>query len=203
VKRALLEHLGLPRDEGAVKRPVIGLVTRLTHQKGCDLVAAAADRLMEYDASWVMLGSGDAWCEDMWRQLQARRPDRVAVRIGFDERLAHLIEGGADMFLMPSWYEPCGLNQMYSLRYGTIPIVRGTGGLEDTVVDLDESPAEGTGFKFRDYRPGALTWAVERALTAFAAPKRWRAMQRNGMNRDFSWDVSAREYVKVYRGPIQ
>jgi starch synthase len=139
----------------------------------------------------------------MWRQLQARRPDRVAVRIGFDERLAHLIEGGADMFLMPSWYEPCGLNQMYSLRYGTIPIVRGTGGLEDTVVDLDESPAEGTGFKFRDYRPGALTWAVERALTAFAAPKRWRAMQRNGMNRDFSWDVSAREYVKVYRGPIQ
>lgn len=200
VKRALLEHAGLPRDEATMKRPLIGLVTRLTYQKGCDLVAAAADRLMAYDASWVMLGSGDRWCEDLWRQLAARHPDRVAARIGFDEQLAHLIEGGADMFLMPSRYEPCGLNQMYSLRYGTIPVVRGTGGLEDTVVDVDEAPTEGTGFKFRDYTPGALVWAVERALTAFGNAKRWKTIQRNAMKRDFSWDVSAQEYVKVYRG---
>jgi starch synthase len=200
VKRALLDQAGLPRDEATMKRPLIGLVTRLTYQKGCDLVAAAADRLMAYDASWVMLGSGDRWCEDLWRQLAARHPDRVAARIGFDEQLAHLIEGGADMFLMPSWYEPCGLNQMYSLRYGTIPVVRGTGGLEDTVVDVDEAPTEGTGFKFRDYTPGALVWAVERALTAFGNAKRWKTIQRHAMKRDFSWDVSAQEYVKVYRG---
>jgi starch synthase len=200
VKRALLEFAGLPRDEGAMKRPVIGIVTRLTHQKGCDLVSTAIERLMEFDAAWVMLGSGDGWCEDLWRHLVARRPERVAARIGFDEQLAHLIEGGADMFLMPSWYEPCGLNQMYSLRYGTVPIVRATGGLEDTVVDADEFPGDGTGFKFREYQAEPLIAAVGRAISAFGDPRRWRAIQKNGMKRDFSWDVSAREYVKVYRG---
>jgi starch synthase len=200
VKRALLEYAGLPRDEQTMKRPLIGMVTRLTHQKGCDLVAAAADRLMGFDATWIMLGSGDAWCEDLWRQLAGRFPDRVAARIGFDEQLAHLIEAGSDMFLMPSWYEPCGLNQMYSQRYGTVPIVRATGGLNDTVVDEEEAPAAATGFKFRDYTPDALVWAVGRALAAFPNSKRWKAMQVNGMRRDFSWDVSAREYVKVYRG---
>ena len=200
VKRALLEAAGLPHDEAAMKRPVIGIVTRLTHQKGCDLVAAAADQLMRFDAAWVMLGSGDAWCEDLWRQLAGRIPERVAARIGFDERLAHLIEGGSDLFLMPSWYEPCGLNQMYSQRYGTVPVVRATGGLNDTVVDAGEAPDAATGFKFRDYTPAALVGAVERALRTFPNPSRWKAIQRNGMKQDFSWDVSAREYVKVYRG---
>jgi starch synthase len=200
VKRALLDYAGLARDEAALKRPVIGIVTRLTHQKGCDLVSTAAERLMEFDAAWIMLGSGDGWCEDLWRHLTARLPDRVAARIGFDEQLAHLIEGGADMFLMPSWYEPCGLNQMYSLRYGTIPIVRATGGLEDTVVDADEVQEGGTGFKFREYQAEPLVAAVGRAISAFANPKRWRGIQVNAMKRDFSWDVSAREYVKVYRG---
>ena len=123
----LLEAAGLPRDEAAMARPVIGMVTRLTDQKGCDLVAAAADELMALDATWVMLGSGEPRYEELWRWLAARYPDRVAARIGFDERLAHLIEAGADMFLMPSRFEPCGLNQMYSLRYGTVPIVRATG----------------------------------------------------------------------------
>jgi starch synthase len=183
-----------------MRRPPIGLVTRLTHQKGCDLVAAAADRLMGFDASWVMLGSGDAWCEDMWQHHAWRHPARVAARIGFDERLAHLIEGGADMFLMPSWYEPCGLNQMYSQRYGSVPIVRATGGLNDTVVDAGAAPDQATGFTFRDYTPGALLGAVDRALRAFSSPNGWKVMQRNGMKQDFSWDVSAREYVKVYRG---
>ena len=152
-------------------------MTRLTHQKGCDLFSAAADRLMNLDASWVMLGSGDAWCEDLWRQLAARHPDRVAARIGFDERLAHLIEAGSDMFLMPSWYEPCGLNQMYSLRYGTLPIVRATGGLQDTVVDPEESELEATGFKFRHYTWAGLIWAVERAVDVFqGAPSAiWRS----------------------------
>ncbi len=200
VKRALLASVDLPHDEAAMRRPVIGMVTRLTHQKGCDLVAGAADRLMGVDAAWVMLGSGDGWCEDLWRHLAARYPGRVAARIGFDEELAHLIEAGADMFLMPSWYEPCGLNQMYSQRYGTVPIVRATGGLNDTVVDVDESPDAATGFKFRDYTPDGVGWAVDRALGAFRNSQSWKAIQRNGMRRDFSWDVSAREYVKVYRG---
>jgi starch synthase len=201
VKRALLDSVGLPNDEKALARPLIGIVTRLTHQKGCDLFSAAAQRLMKFDANWVMLGSGDAWCEDLWRDLSSRHPDRVAAWIGFDEALAHLIEAGSDMFLMPSWYEPCGLNQMYSLRYGTLPIVRATGGLEDTVVDLDEAPADANGFKFGHYTGEGLIWAVDRAISVFTSDQpRWRLMQRNGMRRDFSWDVSAREYVKVYRG---
>ena len=200
VKRALLEAVDLPGDEGAMARPLIGIVSRLTSQKGFDLIAAAAERLMGFDAGWVVLGSGDAWCEDLWRGLAGRFPDRVAARIGFDERTAHLIEAGSDLFLMPSWYEPCGLNQMYSQRYGTVPIVRATGGLNDTVVDVEESPDGGTGFKFEDYTPDAMLWAIGRALGAFLNPSRWKAIQRNGMAQDFSWDVSAREYVKVYRG---
>jgi starch synthase len=200
VKRTLLEAVDLPRDAQAMRRPLIGMVTRLTHQKGCDLVAGAADRLMAVDASWVMLGNGDQWCEDMWRHQARQHPDRVAARIGFDERLAHLIEGGADMFLMPSWYEPCGLNQMYSQRYGALPIVRATGGLNDTVADAGAGPEQATGFTFHDYTPDALLGAVGRALDAFSRQNAWKAMQRNGMKRDFSWDVSAREYVKVYRG---
>ena len=200
VKRRLLEQAGLPVDEPTLRRPLIGIVTRLTHQKGCDLFSAAAERLMALDASWIMLGSGDAWCEDLWRQLAARFPQRVAARIGFDEELAHLIEAGSDLFLMPSWYEPCGLNQMYSLRYGTLPIVRATGGLQDTVVDAQESAEGANGFKFSHYTGEALIGAVERALAVFRnEPSRWRAMQQNGMRADFSWDVSAREYVKVYR----
>jgi starch synthase len=200
VKRALLEAAGLPTDEWALRRPLVGIVTRLTHQKGCDLFAAAGDRMMGFDASWVMLGSGDGWCEDVWRQLASRFPERVAARVGFDEELAHLIEAGSDLFLMPSWYEPCGLNQMYSQRYGTIPVVRATGGLNDTVIDADEAPEAATGFKFGDYTADGMLWALGRALAAYYDKDRWQAMQRNGMKRDFSWDVSAREYVKVYRG---
>jgi starch synthase len=201
IKRALLEYVGLPRDEWTMARPLMGIVTRLTHQKGCDLFASAAERLMGFDATWVMLGSGDSWCEDLWHQLAGRFPERVAARIGFDDHLAHLIEGGADMFVMPSWYEPCGLNQMYSLRYGTVPIVRATGGLQDTVVDeLAEPRDQANGFKFEHYTAEGLLWAIERAIGVYRNDRdRWRAMQRNGMGRDFSWDVSAREYVKVYR----
>jgi starch synthase len=199
-KRALLEAVGLPVDGAAMARPLIGIVTRLTQQKGCDLYVGAGDRLLGPDASWVVLGSGDGWCEEFWKRLAAARPERVAARIGFDDGLAHLIEGGADMFLMPSWYEPCGLSQMYSQRYGTLPIVRATGGLQDTVVDAGESPEGGTGFKFRDYTPDALLWAIDRAIEAFGNPKTWKGFQQNAMRQDFSWDVSAREYVKVYRG---
>jgi starch synthase len=199
-KAELLTYAGLPASKTALARPVIGLVSRLTHQKGFDLIAEAADRLMAFDAAWVMVGSGEAWCERFWQHLARQYPDRVAARIGFDEKLAHLIEAGSDLFLMPSRYEPCGLNQMYSLRYGTLPIVRATGGLDDTVVDADAEPARGTGFKFRDATAEALVAAVERALAAHKNTRRWKSIQRRAMAEEHSWDVSAREYVKVYEG---
>jgi starch synthase len=174
------------------------MVSRLTDQKGFDLVATAIEPLMSLDAAWVMLGSGDRQYEDIWRRLAARFPERVSATIGFDEGLAHRIEAGSDMFLMPSRYEPCGLNQMYSLRYGTPPIVRATGGLADTVKDAAE--AGGNGFRFYEASPAELVSAVRRALELFRKPAEWRKIQQNGMKLDFSWDASAREYVKVYEG---
>jgi starch synthase len=197
-KALLLDAAGIAADPRASVRPLIGLVSRLTDQKGFDLIAAASDELMSLDASWVMLGSGERRYEDLWRALAAKHPSRVSATIGFDERLAHQIEAGADMFLMPSRFEPCGLNQLYSLRYGTPPIVRATGGLADTVADAGE-PGQGTGFSFSQYTPGALVAAVRRALTAFRSADFWQQLQRRGMKQDHSWDASAREYVKVYR----
>jgi starch synthase len=196
-KQALLESVGLPADRTTRRRPLIGLISRLTDQKGFDLLAAASVELMALDVTWVMLGSGETRYQDSWRGLAGRFPDRVSTTIGFDERLAHLIEAGADIFLMPSRFEPCGLNQMYSHRYGTVPVVRGTGGLEDTVRDGSEGPGA-TGFKFHDYTPASLVAAVTRALDAFRNPSRWKEMQLAGMRQDHSWDASAREYVKVY-----
>ncbi|MBA3640693.1 MAG: glycogen synthase GlgA, partial [Acidobacteria bacterium] len=197
-KRALLQEVGLEADEAAMSRPLIGLISRLTDQKGFDLIGTSAGELMALDASWVMLGSGERHYEDLWRTMASRHPDRVSATIGFDERLAHMIEAGADMFLMPSRFEPCGLNQLYSLRYGTVPIVRAIGGLEDTVVDADAP--DGNGIKFAEYSRGALVAAVKRALELYADRPRWTTLQRSGMATDPSWDVSAREYVKVYRG---
>jgi starch synthase len=202
-KQRLLEHVGLPSDDETLQRPLIGLVSRLTDQKGMDLIARAADDLMALDATWVMLGSGERRYEDLWTRVAAAHPRRVAVAIGFDERVAHLIEAGADAFLMPSRFEPCGLNQMYSLRYGTVPIVRATGGLEDTVEDFKPRTGRGTGFKFRDYTPEALVGAVRRALELYRNPQSWKQMQVAGMAQDHSWDASAREYVKVYRGVMR
>jgi starch synthase len=203
-KRQLMMEVGLPVTEQNLARPVIGIISRLTDQKGFDLIAAAADELVALDASWIMLGSGETRFEDLWRSLAARHPDRVSVRIGFDERLAHQIEAGSDMFLMPSRFEPCGLNQLYSLRYGTVPVVRATGGLDDTVTDVDEAGSKGTGFKFRDYTPAALLSALSRALAAYKDPAAWQQLQKRGMREDHSWDASAAEYVKLYvslRGP--
>jgi len=199
-KAGLLQAFRLPAEARALDRPVIGMVSRLTDQKGFDLIAQAAEALMKLDATYVLLGSGEPRYEELWRRLAAEHPDRVGVHIGFDERLAHLVEGGADLFLMPSRFEPCGLNQMYSLRYGTVPVVRATGGLDDTVVNYNERSGRGTGFKFTEYTAQALTRTVKRALKLFGDRKKWRALQLAGMRQDFSWDVSAREYVKVYRG---
>ena len=193
-KLELLARYGLPRDDEALGRPLVAMISRMVDQKGLDLIAALAPRLMTLDASWAVLGTGEARYQDMWRDLAARYPGNVGVRIGFDEALAHLIEAGADLFLMPSRFEPCGLNQMYSLRYGTVPIVRAVGGLADTVEDAK------TGFVFTDYSSDALWAALSRALETFRNPQKWRAIRAAGMKQDYSWDRSAREYVRIYDG---
>jgi starch synthase len=190
-KAEALARYELSTAPDALRRPLIGMISRMVDQKGFDLIAAAVHTLPQLDATFVVLGTGEAAYQDMWKSLAIAHPDRIGVRIGFDEPLAHLIEAGADMFLMPSRFEPCGLNQMYSLRYGTVPIVHAVGGLADTVTDA-------TGFVFRDYSPAAMLTAIRRALSAFGDPPRWRAMQAAGMAQDHSWDRSAAEYVKIY-----
>ena len=179
-------------------RPLVGMISRMVDQKGFDLIAALADDLPLLDASFVVLGTGEARYEDWWTRLAAAHPDRIGVRIGFDESLAHLIEAGADVLLMPSRFEPCGLNQMYSLRYGTVPVVRAVGGLADTVTDYAPGRKTSTGFVFEPYTPAALLEALSRALALYPNRQKWKALQATGMRQDHSWDRSAREYVKIY-----
>lgn len=189
-KRELLAEFGFPPE--AQTRPLVGIVSRLVSQKGFDLVEAAAAELLGAELSLVVLGTGEARYEGLFRGMAAAHPTRVAVRIAYDNPLAHRIEGGVDIFLMPSRYEPCGLNQIYSLRYGTVPVVRATGGLDDTV---DEE----TGFKFREYSPAAMMAALRQAMEAYRNPERWLSMMRAGMARDYSWNTSAAEYSALYR----
>jgi starch synthase len=189
-KQRLVEEFGLPAE--AMDRPLAGIVSRFTRQKGTDILAEVAPEIVDEGVSIVALGTGDPEYEDFFLRMQAAHPGRIAVRIGFDNGLAHRIEAGADLFLMPSRYEPCGLNQMYSLRYGTVPVVRATGGLNDTI-------DEDTGFKFRDYTGQALLGAVRAAARAYADPDTWREMMIRGMRRDFSWNASAAEYSALYR----
>jgi starch synthase len=174
------------------------MISRLVDQKGFDLLAELADELPRLDATFVLLGSGERRYEDLWLGLAARHPDRIGARIGFDEPLSHTIEGGADMFLMPSRFEPCGLNQMYSLRYGTVPVVRATGGLFDTVRNFDPRTGDGTGFTFDQYSAQALLDTLRWALGIYQDRAAWQRIQVAGMTQDFSWDASARQYVKVY-----
>jgi starch synthase len=197
-KRRVLEVFGFPVNDATLARPLIGMVSRLVDQKGFDLLQRVADDLPGLGASIVLLGTGDRRYEEMWHGLARRFPDVVAAHIGFDEGLAHLIEGGADIFLMPSQFEPCGLNQMYSLRYGTVPLVRATGGLYDTVRNYDPATGEGTGFTFDDYTPEALLGTLRWALDVFPQRDAWRRLQQAGMRQDYSWDSSARAYVQVY-----
>jgi starch synthase len=201
-KAALLARYGLPSDDAAMARPLIGMVSRMVDQKGFDLIAALSDDLPQLDASYVVLGTGEARYQTLWTTLAAEYPDRIGARIGFDEGLAHLLEGGADIFLMPSRFEPCGLNQMYSLRYGTVPVVRAVGGLADTVRDYAPRSPRSTGFVFQEYSPAALLSALRRALTVYRDRGKWRALQLAGMGEDHSWDRSAREYVKMYERAI-
>jgi starch synthase len=197
-KRALLERYTLPSSEEALARPVVGIIARMVDQKGFDLLADIADELPRLGATFVLLGSGERRYEDLWLGLAARHPGQIAAHIGFDESLAHLIEAGADLFLMPSRFEPCGLNQMYSLRYGTIPLVHATGGLADTVANFDPGTGNGNGFTFDEYSPQALLGTLQWAMGVFTDQQAWRRMQAAGMRQDFSWETSARRYAEVY-----
>jgi len=194
-KLDLLRRFGLPEEEG---RPVIATISRLIAQKGYDLIKQVARQILEAGAFFIALGSGESEYENFLQALHEYAPHRVAVYKGFHEPLAHQIEAGADIFLMPSLYEPCGLNQMYSMRYGTVPLVRATGGLDDTVEQFDPATGEGTGFKFGPYTAQALIDKTREALHWYARPAVWRRIQLNGMRVDNSWQAAARKYVRVY-----
>jgi len=195
-KRALQAELGLDVRDDAL---LLGVVSRLAEQKGFDLLAVALPPALEaWDAELAVLGSGEERYERWVHELEARFPGRVGARVGFDEGLAHRIEAGADVFLMPSRFEPCGLNQLYSLRYGTVPIVHATGGLDDSVAEFDPATGTGTGFKFTPYTPDAFLAALERALRTRRDPALWARLIANGMAQDFSWSRAAAEYRALY-----
>jgi starch synthase len=192
----LLREFGLTNVGDAT--PVIGIVSRFVIQKGFDLVEQIAGRLSELDVAVVALGSGEPRYEKFFRDWTYWNRANVGVRIGYDDALSHKIEAGADIFMMPSLYEPCGLNQIYSLKYGTVPVVRATGGLDDTIEEWDAEKGTGTGFKFAGYEPLDLLAAVDRALEAFQNRKGWKRLMRNGMKLDYGWDGPAREYSEAY-----
>jgi len=194
-KADLQREFGLPERPEV---PLFGIVSRLVAQKGCDILGEMLATLLAQDVQFVLLGSGDKHYQDSFAALPAGYPGKAAVRIGFDEILAHRIEAGADMFLMPSRYEPSGLNQIYSLKYGTIPIVRATGGLKDSVEEFDPVSKTGTGFLFGPYDSSSLRIAVDRALGVFPQKSDWNTLIRNAMAADFSWDRSVRAYLEVY-----
>jgi len=195
-KDALMEELQLLRDNP--NRPILGIVSRFADQKGFDLIAQIAHELMQEDILLAVLGTGERRYEDLFRALASDFPGRVGAKIAYDNRVAHLIEAGADIFLMPSRYEPCGLNQIYSLRYGTVPIVRATGGLDDTIDSFDLEHGTGTGFKFTEYTGAALLYTIRQALHHYSNEGIWKRIQLNGMAKDFSWNTSAAEYAKLY-----
>jgi starch synthase len=196
-KESLLAELSLPRAGSA---PLIGIVSRLTAQKGFELLyELLPDLLSRHDLRLVVLGSGAEEYEHFFRELQASFPDRVCFYRGFSEELAHRIEAASDIFLMPSRFEPCGLNQMYSQAYGTVPVVHKTGGLADSVEQWDWEQQTGTGFLFEHFDVEGLRWALESALETYRHPDSWRRLVANGMSRDFSWEHRGEEYVAVYR----
>lgn len=197
LKRVFSKHLGL---EVAPDVPLAGIVSRLAPQKGIELMYTALPRVLTArPLSFVALGSGEAQYEAFFTSLAAEFAGRVVFRGGYDEELAHWIEAACDLFLMPSRYEPCGLNQMYSLRYGTVPVVRRTGGLADSVQHYDSTSGTGTGVVFNDFDPPALEWALNTALDLYAQPAEWSRLRANGMRQDFSWEHQGAQYVALYR----
>jgi len=195
-KTDLLCRMGLPRQRGRV--PLIGIISRLADQKGFDLIAKASRAIMAHDLQMVVLGTGQKEYHELFLKLSSLYPEKIAARLGFDNALAHQIAAGADIFLMPSRYEPCGLNQLYSLRYGTVPVVRATGGLADTIEDYKLESDSGTGFVFRDYTAEYMMDALERALVLYADSGRWRGLMVRGMGQRWAWEGSAHKYMELY-----
>jgi starch synthase len=194
-RRDLMHGFGLKSGDNT---PLLGIVSWLSTQKGFDLLAEIMPELMTRDLVMVVLGTGEAYYEGLFRSFAERYPGRIAVKVAYDDTMAHKIEAGADMFLMPSRYEPCGLSQIYSLKYGTVPVVHATGGLDDTIEEWNAEAQTGTGFKFYPYEPAAFMAALDRALTSFADKTAWQRLQRNGMAKDYSWREPAGEYLRLY-----
>jgi len=195
-KKSLIQEMALDPILG--KRPVLGMVSRLDVQKGLDLLVQILDDILSLDVGLVILGSGDEQIQQAIQQAAQRHQGRISLRMGFDDPLAHLIMAGADIFLIPSRYEPCGLTQMYALKYGTVPVVRATGGLDDTIVQFVSRTGKGNGFKFRPYEAAAFLQAIREAVALFTDLKAWRKLISNGMKADFSWEESARKYLELY-----
>ena len=200
-KLDLLRRFGLPEEPD---RPIIAMISRLVAQKGYDLIKQSATRILDTGTFFIALGAGAREYEDFLQSWHDHAPHRVGIYKGFaGEPLAHQIEAGADLFLMPSWYEPCGLNQMYSMRYGTIPVVRATGGLDDTVENYDPATGKGHGFKFGPYSASAMLEKIREGLYFYSEPETWIRIQRNAMARDNSWSVAAKKYIKLYEDIIK
>ncbi|MBI5681684.1 MAG: glycogen synthase GlgA [Deltaproteobacteria bacterium] len=194
-RKALLKEYGLKIPDDI---PLIGIISRFTSQKGFDILSEAMDNIMSMNIGMVVVGSGERKYSGMFESLAGIYPEKLGVKIAFDDKLAHMITAGCDMILMPSYYEPCGMTQMYALKYGTIPIVRATGGLDDTVQNFDTAAGSGNGFKFHDYSPVALTEKIKKALAAFHSKGAWDKLIQNAMSLDFSWEGSAKKYLELY-----
>lgn len=201
-KEVLQAEFGLPVQR---EIPLMATISRLADQKGFDLLAVAIEEIVDLGGGiqYIVLGTGERRYHDLLTDFAKKLPKSFSVKMVYDNRLAHLVEAGADMFLMPSRYEPCGLNQLYSLKYGTVPIVRGVGGLEDTITDYSAKPDEGTGFKFYDYSKAALLDAIQRAIAVYRDSDAWSQLMRRCMAQDFSWERSAREYARLYEKAVE
>lgn len=203
-KKMLLDQINLEFNENI---PLIGIIARLVPQKGFDIIMEAMPGLVHLNAQWVILGSGEGKYEEMLQTVATAHSNKFSIHFVFNDKLSHMIEAASDIFLMPSQYEPCGLNQIYSLKYGTVPVVRKTGGLADTVLDWNEQKAmgldTGTGFSFNDYSGFAMEHSIRRAIGVFQDKTVWKKMQQNGMMQDFSWSKSAQKYYQLYLKSIQ
>lgn len=195
-KKTLLERFKFKNE---IDAPVIGTISRLTEQKGIDLIQEAIDDILKMNVKYVMLGQGDKKYQDFFEKIQKKYPDKFAISFEFDDALAHLIEAGSDLYLMPSRFEPCGLTQLYSLKYGTVPIVRHTGGLADTVEKISSSNGKGTGFVFKKYESKDMLKEIQRAVKMYQNKDIWTKIMKNGMSKDYSWHASARKYIELYK----
>jgi starch synthase len=199
-KESLIQEMGI--NPSLIKKPLLGMISRLDNQKGFDLLIEILDEILEMDVGLILLGSGDEFIQKAIQKVAISHKGQVGFEMGFDEPLAHRMMAGLDMFLIPSRYEPCGLTQIYALKYGTVPVVRATGGLDDTIVPFDPLTREGNGFKFASYTADAFVSAIRQAVNLFQDPRIWKRIMANGMKADFSWDKSARRYLEIYRSVV-